>query len=323
MTKLLDEWARANLRAERYQQSDRIYRQLVEQFSSKQNTSVQQDCHWQRVKCTRIDWDIALREFEAIAAEESFAAEDREAALYHVVDIHAAQRDWPDVIRFAELFGTHFSASKHAPMIQLLYSEALLDQKRFADAQSKLDSLRTAVLDGKLVAEEWTERIWIVLAELALVEKRYADVDPIAAELEERTPMSRFLFQMRDVQGRRWKNQAPPDFERARDYFAAVVKDEAGRGTETAARCQFLIAETFLMQQDYAAAVSEYYRVYLNYPFDDMRARALFQAAGCETKLGKKAEAVRSYQDLINDFPASELAEEAKERLKEIAAEVK
>jgi len=316
---VLDEWARFNLQHERYDQSDEIYRKLVDRFPKSSFVSAARlSLAESEMQANRLD--EALREFVSIATNEAYSEEDREAALYHVVDIYAAQRDWPNVMKYAEMFGTDFSASKHAPMIQLLYCEALLDQKKFSQCRSRLESLRSAVLDGKLAAEDWTERTWVVLAELALSEKRYADVDAAAEELEKRSPDSRFLFQIRDVQGRRWKSQAPPDFARARDYFSAVVKDKVGGATETAARCQFLIGETLLMEKDYAAAVSEYYRVYLNYPFDDLRVRALYQAAQCETKLGKKEEAQRSYRDLINDFPTSELAAEARQQLTKLEA---
>lgn len=314
LDRLLDEWATVNLQNEQYARSDEIYRQLLQQFPDSEFAGqARLSLAESEMQANRLDQ--ALQEFTAIASHDNYSDVEKEAALYHVVDIHAARREWKDVIRFAEEFGTRYSGSRLAPMVQLLYGEALLDQQRFAESMVKLNTLRDAVLEGRLSNQDWTERIWVALAELALAEKRYADIDSIAAELETRFPESRFLFQVHDVQGRRWKSQAPPDFQRAREYFSKVIQNPAARRTETAARCQFMIAETLLMQKEYAAAASEYYRVYLNYPFDDLRARGLFQAAGCEVQLKKYSEAARSYQDLIKDFPEDPLASEAKERL--------
>ncbi|MEZ6124114.1 MAG: tetratricopeptide repeat protein [Planctomycetaceae bacterium] len=319
LDEVLHEWAELNLSSERYERSDEICRRLLKEVPSSRYAGLARlSLAESEMSANRLD--TALSEFTAIAAGDQYGEVEKEAALYHVIDIHAARREWPQVMQYGERFGTLFSASSRAPMIQLLYAEALLDQKQFAQATAVLQMLRTSVTSGTLEAEPWTERIWVVLAELALAEKRYADVDAAANELATRRPQSRFLFQVRDVQGRRWKNQAPPDFARAREYLTQVVQDENARGTETAARCQFLIGETLVMQENFDAAVGEYYRVYLSYPFDEWRARGLYQAAACEARLRKTDEAIRSYQDLVRDFPNSELAAMARERLKELGS---
>ena len=319
LDEILDEWAYLNLQHQRFEQSDRIYSELLDKFpDSKFAGQARLSLAESEMQGNRLD--TALREFTAIAMDPRYGDTEKEAALYHAIDIHAAQRDWADVIKYAGLFAENYSSSDLAPNVQLLYAEGQLDQKNLTEAKSVLLNLRKAILDGNLDSAAWTERIWVVLAEVALAQKKYTDVDVVAKELEQRNTSSRFLFQMRDVQGRRWKSQAEPDFARARDYFGQVIRAETGRGTETAARCQFLIAETLLLEGDYEAALKEYYRVYLSYAYDDWRARGLFQAAGCEVKLQQFTAAVRSYEDLIKDFPDSELAEKAKTRLKELAA---
>ena len=146
-----------------------------------------------------------------------------------------------------------------------------------------------------------------------------ADVDALANELEQRVPKSRFLFQMQLVQGLRWKSQAEPDLERARAFFKQVTLDETGRGTETAARSQFLIAETYLLQNETKTALKEYYRVYLSYPFDEWRARGLFQSGGCEQQLGNVSASIKCYQDLIKEFPDNALVPTAEEKLAELS----
>lgn len=319
LDEILDEWAYLNLQNERFERSDQIYKRLLDDFpDSRFAGHARLSLAESAVQANRLD--AALREFTAIAMNPRYGAAEKEAALYHAIDIHAAQRDWPEVIQLATQFADSYSSSDLAPNVQLLHAEGLLDQSQLPAAKAKLVLLRQGVVEGQLANEPWTDRIWVALAEVALAEKKYTEIDSLAAELQQRRATSRFLFQMRDVQGRRWKSQAEPDFAKARDYFSQVIRDEIGRGTETAARCQFLIAETMLMEGDFESALKEYYRLYLNYPYDDWRARGLFQAAGCEKKLMRFDAATKSYQDLIADFPDSELVAQAENNLRDLAA---
>jgi TolA-binding protein len=123
---------------------------------------------------------------------------------------------------------------------------------------------------------------------------------------------------MMDIQGRRWKQQAPPDFARAREYFAKVTASAEGEGTETAARCQFLLAETFVLEMKLDDAIKEYFKVYLNYSYDELRAQALFQAATCEARLQKTEAALRDYRELVATFPQSNLVDRATAEIRKL-----
>ena len=179
-------------------------------------------------------------------------------------------------------------------------------------------SLRNDIGTGKIPPQDWTDRVWILLAEASLASMNYEQIDVLESELKQRNVNSVFAFQMMDIQGRRWKQQAPPDFSKARDYFRLVTSDPAGQGTETAARCQFLFAETLVLEMKLDDAVKEYFKVYLNYSYDDLRAQALFQAASCEAQLQKSEAALRDYKELIATFPRSDLAEKAVAEIKKL-----
>lgn len=324
LDEVMDEWAYLNLSHERFEQADDIYRQLLDRFPESRFAGqarlslAESDIHANRM-------NVARRELQAIMDEPLYGASEKEKALFHLIDINAASRAWPDVIQQAKRFAAEFKDSTLLPKVQLLYADGLLDtaittndNALLEQADAELHRLRKAVVDGNLKPDEWTERIWVVLAEVGLAARRYETIDGFQTELENRVPDSRFLFQMWDVQGRRWKNRAEPDFAKARQYFQKAIQDETGRGTETAAKCQFLIAETFLMEKELNNAIKEYYRVYLNYPYNNWRARGLFQAAGLEAQTKKRDAAIRSYKDLLTDFPDSELAASARERLTEL-----
>ena len=315
LDQILDEWAYLNLVNKRYDRSDKIYRRLLEQFGESQYAGQA------RLSLAESDMQAdrteqAIAEFQAIVDEPKYGAQEKEKALYQLIDVFASRRNWIKVRELAGLFAKHHSTSDRAPRIQLLYAESLLDLQELALAVEQLELLRTAVKDGLLAPDEWTERIWVVLAETALASGDYEQIDGFVDELSDRVPGSRYTFQMFDIQGRRWKSQAEPDFDKAIEYFRKVTQDEHGRGTATAARCQFMIAETYLLQKDYSNARKEFYRVYLTYEYDEWQARALFQAAGCELALDRKSEAARNYKDLIKEFPESELVSRAEEQLK-------
>jgi TolA-binding protein len=94
-----------------------------------------------------------------------------------------------------------------------------------------------------------------------------------------------------------------------------VVEDSSGRRTETAAKCQFLIAETYLLEKNHEAALREYLKVRFLYKFPEWQAPALFQAAQCDEALGHWKEAVATYEELLRDFPTSEYATKGRPRL--------
>ncbi|MEZ6063347.1 MAG: tetratricopeptide repeat protein [Planctomycetaceae bacterium] len=315
---ILDEWAWINLSNGRYARSDEIYRRLLEQFpGSKFAGHARLSLAESEMAANR--FDQAEREFRAILSTPEYGDVEKQNAVFHLIEINAGNRNWNQVREYGDQFLAKYPESPQAANATLLHAEALLNLNEFAQAEKELQQLRMAVVDGRVEAGEWTERIWVVLAELALASKRYTEIDPIVAELESRAPQSRFLFQTHDVQGRRWKFQAEPDFARAREYFQKVTQDPVCRGTETAARCQFLLAETLLLQSDVDnhlnLARKEFLRVVTNYAYDEWRGRALYQAAQCEEALKLKDAAIRSYEELLKDFPTSEYVDRARERL--------
>lgn len=317
LDQILDEWAVLNLQTANYDESDRIYRVLLDRFPNSPFAG-QARLSLAESQMQGENLQPALEEFEAIIANAAYADRDKSAALYHIVDIYAARQQWNDVLTAATRFLQDYPNHDRAADIQLLSADAQVNLKQYEQATGQLMALRKAIRSGDLQTSDWSGRIWVLLAEIALAERRYSDVDLIANELTETLSDSKWLFQMRFLQGRRWKSQAPPDFSRARQYLQAVTSDEKVQGTETAARSQFLIAETYLLEESYENAAREYHRVHLIYNVPEWQARSLFQAAACEERLGRKEEAIRSYDELLADFPTHELVPKAKERLQSL-----
>ena len=86
-----------------------------------------------------------------------------------------------------------------------------------------------------------------MLAEIDLQEKRYDDVAATVAEFRAATPESPYLYLADDVLGRSLNNQGK--FEEAREAFHRVTQSKSGEKTETAAKCQFYLANTYFHQK--------------------------------------------------------------------------
>ena len=320
---ILDDWAWANMEANRYDEADRIYRRLLDHRPDSQYAGMA------RLSLAESDLSAgrieeAVGEFQAIADQPHYAEAEKERSLFHLVDISAQRQDWDRVITLADRFSGQHSSSLLASRVQLLHADALLNQKPHDQAgrqhqlkrsRNLLEMLRRGVLEEHLEAEVWTERIWVVLGEVALETKDYAEVDRLAEEFVHRYPKPQHLFQIRIIQGRRWKNQPEPDFAKAREFFEMAIFDEVGRGTRTTAKSQFLIAETFLLQRNYSKAIREFFKVHTLYPYPELQARALYQAAACQSELGQQDEANLTLRTLIQEFPQSEFTQLVKPRL--------
>src|SRR5690606_5807794 len=112
-----------------------------------------------------------------------------------------------------------------------------------------------------LAAQEWYPGVWLLLAEAHLRLKEYDELAAVISDFALRHPDSPLAYHLDVVQGRAYQNQAR--FDEARAAFSKVIASPHGKGTETAAKAQLFIAETWLLQKDYEKAFEEYYRVLL------------------------------------------------------------
>jgi cellulose synthase operon protein C len=185
----------------------------------------------------------------------------------------------------------------------------------FAAAKTILSDLAARHDVQALAAQEWYPGVWLLLAETHLRLKEYDELSRVAADFAQRHPDSPLAYHLDVAQGRALQNQAR--FDEARAAFQKVIDSPQGKGTETAAKAQLFIAETYLLQKDYQKAFEEYYRVLL-YGFPEWQSAALFQAGQCEEMLKRWEGAAKSYRQLLEDFPDSEYAEKSRLRLEDL-----
>ena len=323
LDQLLEEWAWLNAAAQRFEQSDKIYRQLLDRFPNSRYAG-QARLSLAESDLAAGNVEAARKEFESIVATAHYGVNDKETALFHLADIATTQLDWKKAGPLAEKFVTEYPNSSLLPRARLIMAEALLkhdsvNETDVTRASEILSALRDDAAAQRIPAEPWTDRIWVVQAQAALLARDYPAIDNIADDLTAWNPESPFMFQVKDIQGRRWKNQAPPDFAKAREYFRQVMTDKIGAKTETAAQCHFLLAETYVLEKDYKAAIQEFFKIRYLTPYDVWREQALFQIANCQLQLGERADAQKTFDELIRDFPESRFSKLAEQRLKELS----
>ena len=104
--------------------------------------------------------------------------------------------------------------------------------------------------------------------------------------------------------------QASRLFEKAFLAYQAVYENfpESGRIGDAVAK----MAAFYYQKEDYARAVDVFENVLADYPDANFLDVILFNYGRCLYKLGRKQEARRRFDQLINDFPESEIAPEAK-----------
>lgn len=319
LDKRLDEWAIFNYRHKRYERADTIWRKLVSEVpdsplvNSAKLSLAESDLFANK-------FDEARQVFEELADSEKSSDEIKEQSLYQLVALAVERQRWPDVRAIGNRLITKFPNSVHRFYVTYSQAEAILasvkpSEQDLTSAREKLTSLKAEAGNEAVKEAEWFDRVWVLLAELNFREKKYPDVVAVVEELKQRNPKSPFLYQAEEVLGRSYKQQAPPRFEDARAAFERVLADPAAFRTETAAKAQFMIGETYFFEEKWEQASTAYQKVYSNYKFPEWQAAALLSSGKCDEAQNEWKLASGSYKLLLKEFSGSTVAEEARKRL--------
>jgi TolA-binding protein len=236
----------------------------------------------------------------------------KQRALVLLLDIAWEAKDWPTVVSTARALIQKFPQGDQRAFAEYRLGEGLLQTGKTSEAIETLAKLHDTP-DTAVKQAEWFPGVRLLLAEAQLQGQKYAAVEATVQKFRDEDPQSPLLYQADEILGRRFKNEAR--WEEARTALKRVVDSESGRRTETAAKAQLLIAETYLLEMKDSEAVAEYYKVFLNYDFPEYQAPALYQSAKCDERLMRWASAVKAYETLIQTFPEDEYAKKAQPEL--------
>ncbi|MBN1590657.1 MAG: tetratricopeptide repeat protein [Pirellulales bacterium] len=267
-------------------------------------------------------------------------------SLYHAGEVLYARRQYDDAARVyrdvADTTTDPFLKEKAFHKLGWSY----FNQDRFDKARATFAVQRTAVPDGKLVADaafmegECLTKSGKHREALAAYERMLAapqkplgnDFETLARlhaaqaagqlnqwdkslklllEAAQNAPQSDYLPEILFEQGRAQQNLGKLN-QAARLYTAVVGKTNR----EVAARAQFMLGELLFQQKKYAEAIRTFYEViYGGYDAPQWQADATYEAARCFEVLKKTDQAAKLYRELLKKYPKSDKAPSAKTRL--------
>lgn len=315
LDKLLFEWADMHYNAEAYSKADEIYGKLIE---LRPKSPLADDAALILGESLRFANESIKAKQEFRKLVESDVADDfiKQRAYIHLVDLGAEEKDWQQVLADSQTLQKVHPENEHQLYLDYRISEAFLQTKQLEAAQEKLIQLQQDLIALKEEAPAWWEEVWILQAQATLQAKGYSGLEAIVADLRQRSPESKVIHRADLLLGRGFENQAK--FEEARSAYTRTIESESGNGTETAAEAQFRLAESYLKQNNFEQAFKEYYKVYTGYDAPGYESAALFQAARSDAKMKNWKGAVQTFKVLLEEFPESEYAGDAREQLSEI-----
>lgn len=122
-------------------------------------------------------------------------------------------------------------------------------------------------------------------------------------------PASELWFQAKFGQG--WALEQRAKHEGAIAAYREVVEKHEG---PTAARAQFQIGECLYAQRKFEEAAAELLKVDVLYAYPEWSSAAIYEAGRCLMESGKRAEAVRQFDEVIERFGDTSWAKLAKEQ---------
>ncbi len=311
---VLNEWALVLYDAEKYERSDAVFRLLIEKFPDSTHAD---NARYSLAESTLQSGKIedAEKEFKVLAVSLNSDKRVQEDSFYQLVAIAVQRSNWKDVVAYQKTLSEKFPESEYRMAVAF----------QTANAQLNLgDNVATELLLAPIAASEdaalrkasWYEDVWPMLAESQWRQKKYTEVLRTAERARQVLPNSKLMYRVDEVVGRTYSKQAM--WDEARQAFQRVINSEEGARTQTACKSQFLIGESYLHQKNFKSAHEAFQRVMVLYDpkkFSDWIATASYQAGQCEESLQLINDAKQTYKTLIKDFPNSEFAEKAKERL--------
>lgn len=314
LDKLLEEWALMNYDAERYARSDELFKRLLAETP---NSDVADNARFNLAESDLLAGkiDAAKAAFQQLEQNPKSDAEVQQLSLFRLMAIAEEQQQWEELAKTAGALRTRFAEGEYKTDAAFYLALSHLHRQQADPALELLKPLAAAKADPLMKEKPWFPRVFVLLAEIQWQKKNYADVIATVTDFRAWDPKNKLLYQAEEVLGRAYKNQAK--FDEARAVFKQVIDDPNGAKTETAAKAQLMIAETYLHQKDYKTALEHYLRVYLLYKYPEWQAPALLQAGRCDAQLGQWSKAVADYESLLKEFPQSKEAAEAKPLLEQ------
>jgi TolA-binding protein len=187
---------------------------------------------------------------------------------------------------------------------RFMQGEILFKQGRLAEALERL-----AAVD-RPSDPEFRALALLHAGQAAAQLKDFSQASELLRRGSDELPDSRYLPEMLYERG--WAAQQLGQIDEALRLYEQVT---TATTRAIAARARFMIGEIHFERADHKEAVRNFFKVAYGYDAPEWQAAAQFESGRCFEVLGKKDQAMMSYQEVVSKFPHSEQAPLASERL--------
>lgn len=196
---------------------------------------------------------------------------------------------------------------------EFLLADVAYRRGDYDEAEKRFSVFASKPADGE---RRWQPTTALRTAQILAQKKQWAEAQAAAERIIAEFPEFQERYEVDYLLGRCHAAQAA--FDGARQCYLRVVRSPQGGKSETAAMAQWMIGETYFLQEQYNKAIREYLRVEILYAYPRWQAAALLQAAKCHEQLGQWGEAQTLYERIGKQYAKTEFVAEANERLQAI-----
>lgn len=253
--------------------------------------------------------DDAKKLLEALRAG-AVPAEIEPHALWLEGKIAASEKRWDDCARAMQELARKHPDSPLKLLADYHQAEARYRLNQWSEAGLLFDDLSQRTLGRD---DDWVAMVQLRRAQLKARSEDWPAAQEMAEGIAKRFPSFSQLYEADLLIGRALAKQAR--LTDARASYEKVLGSPSGGKTETAAMAQLFIAETYFHQEDFEAALREYLRLEILYPYPTWQSAALLQAGKCQENLERWSDAAATYARIVQQYPDSAVRREADNRL--------
>jgi TolA-binding protein len=316
---VLNEWALLLYEAEDYERSDALFARLVKEHPE---SGFADNARFSLAESDLVNGEEkkAAAEFAALAADKKADPDVQIDSLYRLVGIASGEEDWKTVVARSGELNERFKENRYRVEMLFQLGNAQLNLNEFAKAETVLRDVLKSREAPNVAKADWLPHTWMLLAEAQVRQKsdpkKATEALATAKQFRDEMPKSPLTYRIDEIAGRALLRQA--QFDDARAAFKRVVNSKDGTRTATAAKAQFMIAESFTTQKKYKEAAAAYSRVYILYKHPAWQEPARYQMAVCYQALGDKPQAISTFGKFLKEFPESSYRADAEKRLQSL-----
>ena len=198
---------------------------------------------------------------------------------------------------------------------------------RFSRAEAAAQAGKQAIALGELqwLSEyahkatsepNWSVTVAVRQCELLLKSKAYTELSAAVTDAKKRFPAFERLHEFDYLLARAAMLQI--DFDQARNHLRRITESAAAKDTSAAARAQWMLGESFFLEQNYNAAIAAYKPVTGLLEMQPWQTLALMQTAKCFELLNQSCDALAVYQQIASSAQDEKIRQEATSRMEAI-----